>query len=308
MKKQNDTLWKGILEPFFYDFLRLVDPVLAATINQDRPIVFMDNELYLQAPSAEEIFERRIVDKLVKLYTTEGSEKWILLHLEVQDKYTKDFSERMYGYFYRLYDKHKRPITAYAIFTEPNKIKRDNVFKMNCGGTKLEYTFNTYKIALQDENVLINHANPFALVILIAKQTELKKRYNDRQEFDRVLLADKLKIAALILERNLEDTKKRILMNFLFYYINFEFQETKLNFEHKINLLTNKNTPNMTIEDILIGQAELRGKRLGIKEAQEAEIARLIRKQGLTDDQIVDFAEVSHSLVKRIRKKTEKIN
>ncbi|CAM4316398.1 hypothetical protein SAMN06265348_110176 [Pedobacter westerhofensis] len=112
----------------------------------------------------------------------------------------------------------------------------------------------------------------------------------------------------MILERDLEDAKKRMLMNFLFYYVNFEFQETKHNFERKINLLTTKNTTNMTIEDILIGQAELRGKRLGIKEAQEAEIARLIRKQGLTDDQIVDFAEVSHSLVKRIRKKTEKIN
>lgn len=308
MKKKNDTLWKGILEPFFYDFLRLVDPALAATIDNQRPIVFMDNELYLQTPSAEEVYERRIVDKLVKLYTAEGSEKWILLHLEIQDKYTKDFSERMYGYFYRLHDKYKRPITAYAIFTEPNRVKRDNVFKINCGGTKLEYTFNTYKIALQDENVLINHSNPFALVVLIAKQTTLRKRYKEKKEYDRILLEDKLRLASVILERNLDDSKKRMLLNFLFYYVNFEFQETKIIFEHRINLLTNKNSSNMTIEEILIGQAELRGKRMGLKLAKESEVARLIRKQGLTDEQIVDFAEVPHSMVKRIRKKAHKIN
>jgi hypothetical protein len=177
MKKQNDTLWKGILEPFFFDFLLLIDPDLAASIDTAREIVFMDKELNQRTPSEEEIYEQKIVDKLVKLYTIEGKEKWILLHLEIQEKYSRKFSERMYAYFNRLYDKYKKPITAYAIFTEPNDIKRDNTFKMNCCGTTLHYTFNTYKIAVQDNNVLMHHPNPFALVILIAKAAALKKTY-----------------------------------------------------------------------------------------------------------------------------------
>jgi hypothetical protein len=308
MKKQNDTLWKGILEPFFYDFLLFVDPILAATVDQGREIVFMDKELSQESPSENEIYEQKIVDKLVRLHTLDTNKEWILLHLEIQEKYNKDFGKRMYNYFNRLYIKYNVPITAYAIFTKPNGIKRDNVFKVDCFGTTLRYTFNTYKIALQEETLLMEHHNPFALVVLIAKLGALKKIYKDRHEYDRMLLEQKIKIANLILEKQLPPEKERMLMNFLFYYVNFEFQKTKIKFDHEINLLTNKNIQDMTIEEILIGQARLQGKRQGEKKAKEDEVSRLIRKKGLTNEEIVDFAETSISLVKRVRKKIENIN
>ena len=123
-----------------------------------------------------------------------------------------------------------------------------------------------------------------------------------------MLLEQKIKIANLILEKQLPPEKERMLMNFLFYYVNFEFQKTKIKFDHKLNLLTNKNIQDMTIEEILIGQARLQGKRQGEKKAKEDEVSRLIRKQGLTNEEIVDFAETSISLVKRVRKKIEIIN
>ncbi|SEA47845.1 RpnC/YadD family protein [Pedobacter hartonius] len=309
MRKQNDTLWKGILEPFFRDFLRFIDPVLALTINADREIVFMDKELHQEFPSDEGIYEQRTVDKLVKLYTHEGREEWILLHLEVQDKYTRDFSQRTYNYFNRLYDKYKKPITAYSIFTEPNGIKRTNAFKINCNGTSLIYKFNPYKIAVQDNDYLMQHGNPFALIILIAKATTLKKIYKDKQGFDHALLEYKLKIARSVLDRKLPERKEKLMMNFLFFYISFELSETKVKFDHEINLLTNKNINNMTIEEILIGQAEIRGRRIGEKagkregkrEAKQDEITRLITKHGFTDKEIVDFAEVPLSLVRKVR-------
>jgi hypothetical protein len=55
----------------------------------------MDKELPRQSPNDEGYFESRIVDKLVKFYTTSGTAEWILLHLEVQHRYNKDFAERM---------------------------------------------------------------------------------------------------------------------------------------------------------------------------------------------------------------------
>ncbi|CAM3999100.1 hypothetical protein SAMN06265348_10174 [Pedobacter westerhofensis] len=303
--KQNDTLWKGILEPFFYDFLSLVDPKLAATIDNIREITFMDKELVQQRPAAGNKYEQKIVDKLVKLYTITGNEEYIILHLEVQDQYRKNFNERMYGYFNRLYDKYKTPITALAIFTEPNNIERDNVFKINCNGTSLQYTFNTYKIALQDNNALMQHSNPFALVVLIAKQTALKKKYKDKQLRDEVLLAEKLKIARLIMDKQLPEAQKESLMNFLFYYVNFEFKNNQFIFEQRINQLTSNITTNMTIQEILIGQAKLQGKRLGKKEEREGMIAKMISNNA-TDEQILNLTEVTPALVSRVRKRIEK--
>jgi hypothetical protein len=303
--KQNDTLWKGILEPFFYDFISFVDPELATTIDTDREITFMDKELIQNRPSAGNRYEQKIVDKLVKLYTVAGNKEYIILHLEVQDQYRKNFNERMYGYFNRLYDKYKTPITALAIFTEPNTIERDNVFKINCSGTSLRYTFNTYKIALQDDNDLMQHSNPFALVVLIAKQTALKKKYKDKQLRDEMLLSEKLKVAQLIVEKQLPEAKQELLMNFLFYYVNFEFKNNQFIFEQRINQLTSNNTTNMTIQEILIGQAKLQGKRLGKKEEREGMIAKMISNNA-TDEQIMNLTEVSPALVSRIRKRIEK--
>jgi len=312
MKQQNDTLWKVILEHFFYDFLLLIDPDLAATININKEITFMDKELNQQRPADGEKFELKIVDKLVKLYTTEGNDEWILVHLEVQHQYQKNFSKRMYGYYNRLYDRYHKPITAYAIFTEPNLIKRDNVYQTTCGRTALKYTFNTYKVALQDDDFLRNHANPFALVVLIAKQTDLKKKYKNKKVYDQMLLDDKLSIAKLIFDRHLPDVKEKELINFLFHYVNFEFSETQAKFEQGINLLTNKNISKMTIQQIVLGQRELIGKRKGIKigerKAKEEVVARMLEMKMLSEEQIIEMTEVTPKLVSRIRKKLEKVH
>ena len=150
-------------------------------------------------------------------------------------------------------------------------------------------------------------------ILVIAKATTLKKIYKDKQQFDDALLDYKLQIARLILGRKLPERKEKLMMNFLFFYISFELSETKFKFDHEINLLTNKNISVMTIEEILIGQAEIRGRRIGEKagkregkkegkqQAKQEEITRLITKHGFTDKEIVDFAEVPLSLVRKIR-------
>ncbi|CAM3920240.1 hypothetical protein SAMN06265348_111169 [Pedobacter westerhofensis] len=148
------------------------------------------------------------------------------------------------------------------------------------------------------------------MVILIAKATAFKKKFKDKYLYDQMLLKNNLEIARLILERQLPAEQEEILMNFLFNYINFEFTETKVIFDREINLLSDKNINTMTIQEILVGQAKLQGKRLGLKEgikegrkeAKEEEVSRLITKLRFTDEQIVDFAGVSLTTVKKVRR------
>lgn len=135
MGKQKDMLWKGVLDQMFEDFLPFLNPDLTMSLDLQRGFEFMDKELNHEFPSVNGAHEQKIVDKLIKLYTKEG--KPVLLHLEVQDKYIKDFIQRMYTYFNRLYDKYKMPIIAYAIFTEPNEIKRADTFELHGDKSKL---------------------------------------------------------------------------------------------------------------------------------------------------------------------------
>ncbi len=118
--QRNDYLWKGILEDIyiFDDFLRFMHPDADEIFNFSRGIEFLDKELEQLFPPEEDEFSVKIVDKLAKVYTREGAEEWILVHCEVQGEYKSDFPQRMYTYFYRIFDKYGKRISAYAILTE----------------------------------------------------------------------------------------------------------------------------------------------------------------------------------------------
>ncbi len=47
---------------------------------------------------------RRYADKLVKVFLKNGSERWLLIHIEIQGYKEKKFPERMYTYNYRIFE------------------------------------------------------------------------------------------------------------------------------------------------------------------------------------------------------------
>src|ERR1700744_4544942 len=169
MRRKDDVLWKGILEDVFDDFLRFLNPDAESLLDLNKKFEFLDKELQQVFPPENDEFSPKVVDKLVKVFTKGGEEKWILVHVEIQGQYHEDFASRMFRYYYRLLDKYNKPITAYAIFTEANSKTRPDGFELDFMGTSLKYTFNTYKIASQSDEELLADDNPFALVVLTAK-------------------------------------------------------------------------------------------------------------------------------------------
>jgi hypothetical protein len=164
--KRDDTLWKSILEEIFDDFLFFFFPDADQLFDLAKGFEYLDKELEQLFPPEQNEYATRYVDKLVKVFTSSGSEQWILIHIEVQGYNDKHFAERMFTYFYRIFDKYSKPITAFAIFTEGNKQFKPNVFEQNFLGTHLRYEFNIYKVIDQSEEELLKGNNPFAQVIL----------------------------------------------------------------------------------------------------------------------------------------------
>src|ERR1700712_1054605 len=109
--KRDDTLWKGILENIFDDFLRFFFKDADILFDFEKGFQFLDKELEQLFP-----FENgeapKFVDKLVKVFTKAGKEEWILVHIEVQGYNDKDFGKRMFTYFYRILDKYDQNLTA----------------------------------------------------------------------------------------------------------------------------------------------------------------------------------------------------
>jgi Putative transposase, YhgA-like len=210
--KRDDALWKGILEDLADDFMRFFIPNADELFDLTR-FEFLDKELETLFPSNEDEFHPRYVDKLIKVFSKTGEEKWILVHVEVQGTSGKEFSERMFTYFYRIWDKYKHPITAIAILTDKNKKFHPTYFEKEFLGTKIRYDFNSYKVLEANEEGLLQSNNPFAMVILTTK-IALKKGKITQEE----LFTEKLELAKRLFEKGFSKDKIRGILNFIKLY------------------------------------------------------------------------------------------
>ena len=298
MRRKDDMLWKGILEDVFDDFLTFFDPEAEQFYDFNKKFEFLDKELEQVFPPENDEYSPKIIDKLVKVFTRDGKEEWVLVHVEVQGQYQQDFARRMFTYFYRILDKYQKPITAYAIFTEAIHKERPNSFQLEFRGTSLLYTFNTYKISRQDEGELQASNNPFAMVILTAKAALAGKDFIDGKERDALLLKLKLELARQLLAKQIAKEKIRVLMNFLRYYVRFENPAINAKFEQEVEILTERRTT-MGIEELLLDRATKQGLEKGKKEEAVA-IAREMKKDGVAIEQIAKFTKLSIADIEKL--------
>jgi predicted transposase YdaD len=319
--KRDDALWKGILEDLFDDFLRFFFENANEIFDMNRPFEFLDKELEQLFPTNEEEFYPRYVDKLVKVFTKEGNEQWILVHVEVQGAKDRLFAQRMYTYHYRIWDKYQKPITAFAILTDTNRNFHPTFFEQALLGTKIRYDFNTYKVLLQDEVSLEQKNNPFAMVILTVLTALKKGKVSNEELFDL-----KISLAKRLLSRQIDKDKIRGLMNFLKLYIRFGNDDFITKFDEQINIITNQSTKTMGIEEFVLDRAKRvglkQGMEKGIKKGMEKGIEKgieisnttknklfvesLLEKTDFNDDKIADIVGVSVAFVGSIREQFKK--
>ncbi|MGH7136182.1 MAG: hypothetical protein ACREHD_10610, partial [Pirellulales bacterium] len=108
-----DTAWKEALEALFEPFMAFFFPDAHRDIDWTRRFEMLDKELQQITPESEQ--GRRVVDKLVKVWRTNGQDEWVLVHIEVQSQPDTDFARRMYVYNYRLFDRYNRKVASFAI-------------------------------------------------------------------------------------------------------------------------------------------------------------------------------------------------
>lgn len=115
--KQQDELLKGIFEENFSDFLRFMYSSADDIFDLERGIQFMDKELLAIVPNRERKKGKRIADLLAKVFLKDGTEKWLLVHTEIEAGSQKDFPFRLFQYHYRLLDRYQVPVETIAVFS-----------------------------------------------------------------------------------------------------------------------------------------------------------------------------------------------
>jgi len=313
--KKDDALWKGILEDVFDDFLVFIFEDQANIFDFTKGFEFLNKELAQIYPVDEHATHPKYVDKLVKVFTKDGSEEYILVHVEVQGYNDPGFAKRMFRYFYRILDKFNKRVTCIALFTGNEKASPVKQYDYDFLGTENCFKYNAYNIIEQDVEALGKIGNPFALVV----QTALIALQKDGLGEENVLSLYK-SIARRLLQENISPVKTRAIMNFLKYYVSFENKENISKFEKEIRTLTNNNFT-MGIEELLLERAEKRGVEKGREEGRQEgrqegreegkeeakeESAYVFVKNLLIDtnfdnEKIASLASVEVSFVQRVR-------
>lgn len=297
--QKNDVLWKGLIEDLFPAFIPFFLPAHQHLFDLEKPVEFLDKELQELFPDQAGNHKIRFVDQLVKVFSAEGEEKWLLIHIEVQGYQDDNFGERMFTYFYRILDRYRIPITAVAIFTDNSKSFLPDYYRYEFAGTEYIYRFNTYKVLQQDEKLLKQSSNPFAIAILTVLLALQKKKLDDNNLLD-------LKVA-LVRQMLAAGFSKKItghLLNFIKRYVNFDKPEMRTKFEEQTDLLTGKRITMGLREQILQMEREegrFEGKAEGKVEEKNLFVENLLRSTDFNDEKIASLAGVSIEFVQGVR-------
>ena len=106
-RRRYDSAWKTVIRFLLKQFLEFFFPVIHDAIDFDKEVTFLDKELKEINPNSN--MGDREADALVKVHLKDGTTQYICLvaHIEVQGDLRSDLMERIFVYFYRIFDKEK---------------------------------------------------------------------------------------------------------------------------------------------------------------------------------------------------------
>ncbi|MDI6791482.1 MAG: hypothetical protein QME81_01250 [bacterium] len=170
-----DEAWKKIIERFFPQLLRFFVPDFYEDVDFSKGITFMDKEM--EQLSLKSVKGAKYVDKLVKVYLKNGEEQWILVHIEVQGYPEKDFSLRMFRYFYKIFESYGRKIVSIAILTGPERVtEEEGRYELKAYDSGVEFRYLSFKLMDYKKDKLAQDTNPIALVVLASQEKERAKQ------------------------------------------------------------------------------------------------------------------------------------
>jgi hypothetical protein len=151
-------------------------PEIHDDINWAKGHDFMDQEFQQIVRDAD--LSKRYVDKLVKVWKLNGTERLVFVHIEVQSQEDKDFSNRMFVYNYRIRDCYNEKIVSLAILGDDRANWRPEPFQDELWGCKVSFEFPMVKLLDYESrwSELEDSRNPFAVAVMAHLKTKETKK------------------------------------------------------------------------------------------------------------------------------------
>jgi len=187
-RDDHDSPWKEILEARFLDFLDFFFPEVRREMDERRDWRFLDTEL--RRITADARLGGRRVDKLAAIPLRDGSEQWVMFHVEIQGTPERHFDERMFVYNYRIYDRFRHTVASFAVLADTSPSWRPSGFRYGRWGCRVAMEYPSVKLLDYADrwDELERDPNPFALVVRAhLKTVATRKDLGERLRWKSVL-------------------------------------------------------------------------------------------------------------------------
>ena len=306
-----DGIWKDFALFFWRDILHDFIPALYDMADLEREAESLDKELHEIIESDTEKENRksskRYVDCLLKIYLRNGSEEWVLLHIEIQGRGGEMISLRMFRYHCLIFLRHKRHPASIAILTakRPKKEGEPGKYNADMFGTKIEYKYHTVKAYEYDDEELLASESPVKLFIYSVK-VAAKYRKSNEQKFEYMR-----KILRVLVDKGWDARQRRIFIMYLEQVMHLSGKEYRIRFREEADtLLEGKKMRYKTVtEEIFeegITQGITQGIAHGIEKGREEITRSLIALGLLTDEQIASVTKQTPEYIAELRNELEK--
>jgi ribosomal protein S10 len=179
-----DSPWKDALQLYFRSFHAFFFADIHAGIDWSRGYEALDKEFQQIVRQAKR--GKSLADKLFKVWLLDGSECWLLIHVEVQGKHEALFPERMFNYNVAARRLYNQTVVSLAILCDEQSNWRPTTFEYGQWGCRMQLTFRIAKLLefAQDMDALAKSENPIASVVrahLLAQRTH--KDFKSRSQW-----------------------------------------------------------------------------------------------------------------------------
>lgn len=176
-----DGPWKEVLDNNLRDFLELCFPEVATGIDWAKPVEFLEQEL--QQLTARGLKGRQQVDKLVRVALQDGSQTYLLIHIEIQSQYDAHFALRILRYYARIFDRYQEELISLVVFGDSDPAWHPNEFRIERWGCRLWLRFPYVKLINMDREKLRQTRSIMSAFILAHIDTiETRKQPQARYE------------------------------------------------------------------------------------------------------------------------------
>ncbi len=278
-----DSPWKDVSGRFFPKLVEFFAPDLYAIIDWSAGYEFLEQELREMLRDAET--GPRRVDKVVKVRTLAGKPLYLVLHVEIQVSRESGFPQRMFVYYYRLYDLYPEQVVSLAILADEEPDWEPKSYEHTLHGTKVDFGYRTVKLWEYNGRwaELEKDPNPFALVVMAHLKTKAT-RGNARER-----LAWKVKLIRQLYARGYERQDVLELFRFIDWLLVLPEEMTK-SFRQRIEELEQESKMKYVTSIERLGRQEGRqeGRQKGL---QDVVLAQLEEKFGPPDAPIRRLVE-----------------